>query len=190
MAVPLSEVGRRGRLNLIFSSRRGRTVIRDAYCEIPFKITRLHDSQEIAHLILMHSTAGLFGGDTIECTIHVQSGARILITQQSATKLHPAGEKFAVQTIRIRVERGAVLHLYNEPVIPFAGARACQTTSFDIEGGGQLYFWESLMAGRVARGEVWQFDEFLSETRLRADGRLIYLDRFHLKPSAQSPAAE
>ena len=43
MAVPLSEVGRRGRLNLIFSSRRGRTVIRDAYCEIPFKITRLHD---------------------------------------------------------------------------------------------------------------------------------------------------
>src|SRR3989454_10504423 len=108
MAVPLSEVGRHGRLDLIFSSRHGRTVIRDAYCEIPFKITRLHDSHlsGIAHLILMQPTAGLFGGDTTECAIHVESGARILITQQSATKAHPSCGRRAIQTNRIRVEAG------------------------------------------------------------------------------------
>ncbi|PYS29390.1 MAG: hypothetical protein DMG11_09140 [Acidobacteria bacterium] len=192
MAVPLSEVGRRGRLNLIFSSRRGRTVIRDAYCEIPFKITRLHDSQspEIAHLILMHSTAGLFGGDTTECTIHVESGARILITQQSATKAHPSGGRRAIQTNRIRVEAGGELHIYYDPVIPFSGARVCQSTFIDVDEGARLYFWEGLMAGRIGRGEIWQFDEFSSETSLRLNGRPLYLDRFRLVPNDCPPSSE
>ncbi len=192
MAVLLSEVGRRGRLHLIFSSRRGRTVIRDAYCEIPFKITRLHDSHlsKIAHLILMQSTAGLFGGDTTECTIHVESGARILITQQSATKAHPSGGKRAIQTNRIRVETGGELHIYYDPLIPFCGARVCQNTSIDVEPGARLCFWEGLMAGRVGRGEIWQFDEFSSETSLRVNRRPLYLDRFRLMPKEDPPNTE
>jgi urease accessory protein len=189
MAVPLSEVGRRGRLDLTFTERNGRTVIRDAYCEIPFKITRLHDSHplKIAHLILMQSTAGLFGGDTTECTIHVESGARILITQQSATKAHPSGGRLAIQTNRIRVEAGGELHIYFDPLIPFSGARVHQTTSIDVDSGARLCFWEGLMAGRVGRGEIWQFAEFSSETSLRVNGRLLYLDRFRLCPREEPP---
>src|SRR6185295_2426549 len=135
MAVSLSEVGRRGRMNLIFGSRRGRTVIRDAYCEIPFKITQLHDSHpsQMAHLILMQSTAGLFGGDTTDCTIHVESGARVLITQQSATKAHPSRGRHAIQASQIRVEAGGELRIYYDPLIPFRGARVCQTTSIDVD---------------------------------------------------------
>jgi urease accessory protein len=189
MAVPLSEVGRRGRLDLTFSQRSGRTIIRDAYCEIPFKITRLHDSypSKIAHLILMQSTAGLFGGDTTECTIHVESGARILITQQSATKAHPSGGRQAIQTNRIRVEAGGELHIYYDPLIPFCGARVLQTTSIDVDPGARLCFWEGLMAGRIGRGEIWQFAELLSETSLRTNGRPLYLDRFRLRPREDPP---
>jgi urease accessory protein len=192
MAVPLFEVGRRGRLDLIFSSVRGRTVIRDAYCEIPFKITRLHDSHpsKIAHLILMQSTAGLFGGDSTECTIHVESGARILITQQAATKAHPSSGKQAMQTNRFRVEAGGELHIYLDPLIPFCGARVLQTTSIDVDPGGRLCFWEGLMAGRIGRDEIWQFEEFSSETALRVNGRLLYLDRFRLRPGKDPPNSE
>jgi len=190
--VALPEVGRRGRLNLKFGVQHGRTVIRDAYCEIPFKITRLHDSHSsgISHLILMQSTAGLFGGDTTECTIHVESGARILITQQSATKAHPSGGRRAIQTNRIRVESGGALHIYYEPLIPFCGARVFQTTSIDVDPGARLCFWESLMAGRVGRGEIWQFDELASATSLRVNGRPLYLDRFHLVPKQIPPNSE
>ena len=190
MAVPLTEVGRRGRLSLNISCRGGKTIISDAYCEVPFKITRLQNSDGMAHLILMQSTAGLFGGDRIDCAIHVESGARVLITQQSATKVHPAGGKLAIQNHRIRVDRDAVLHLYYEPLIPFRGSRVAQTTSIDLASGARLYYWESLMAGRIARGEAWQFEELASETRLGVDGKLVYLDRFCLKPQEQSPTAE
>jgi urease accessory protein len=191
MAVLLSEVGRRGRLDLTFSSRRGQTVIRDSYCEVPFKITRLHDSSSgIAHLILMQCTAGLFGGDAVECAIHVEPGARVLITQQSATKVHPSGGKRAIQSNRIRVEAGGEAHIYHDPVIPFSGARLLQTTSIDVEEGARLCFWEGLMAGRIGRGEIWQFDEFSSETCLRLNGRPLYLDRFSLAPGQHAPVDE
>ena len=186
-AIPLCEVGRRGRLHLRVGSRDGETVLSENYCEVPFKITRLQKWNGLTHLILMQSTAGLFGGDAIECDIHVESGARILITQQAATKVHPSEGRLATQTNRVRVDSGAVLYLYNEPLIPFSRARLKQTTSIELENGSRFYFWESFMAGRIARGEVWQFDELASETSLRVDGRLRFLDRFHLVPRERSP---
>jgi urease accessory protein UreH len=46
------------------------------------------------------------------------------------------------------------------------------------------------MAGRIARGEVWQFAELASETSLRVDGCLRFLDRFYLDPRKQSPVTQ
>jgi urease accessory protein len=189
MTVSLSEVGRSGRLDLTFAYSRGRTIVRNVYCEVPYKITRLHDSSTsgLAHLILMHCTAGLFGGDVAECTIRVEAGARVRITQQSATKIHPCEGKVAIQTTRIHVAADGELHVDLDPVIPFAGSRTKQSTRIDVDAGARVYLWEGLMAGRVGHGEAWQFEEFCSETLVRVAGRLLYLDRFRLAPREQTP---
>jgi urease accessory protein UreH len=192
MTVLLSDVGCHARLNLTFSSQRGRTIIRESYCEVPFKITRLHDATPdgIAHLILMHSTAGVFGGDVLESTIHVEAGARVLITQQSAAKVHPSGSRCAVQRNRIHVEADGELHILNDPIIPFAESRLRQITSIDLDHKSRFCFWESFMAGRLGYGEIWQFDELSSETYLRVSGDLLHLERFCLKPKQERPTAE
>ena len=186
--VHLTHIGRHGRLNLTFSNERGRTVIQEGYYEVPFKVTRLHDSSScgISHLILMHCTAGVFGGDVLESTVQVESGARVLITQQSSTKVHPAGNKCALQRNRIRVKAGGELHICNDPIIPFAGSRLDQVISIELEHSSRFYFWESFMAGRIGSGEIWQFDEFSSETSLRVFGQLLHLDRFRLMPKQKS----
>jgi urease accessory protein len=181
MRVPLAEVGRRGRIDLSFARLNGRTVLRDAYYEIPFKVTRvLNSRQPLAHLILMHSTAGLFGGDDLECSIRVERGARVLVTQQSATKVHPSEGRPAIQRNHVVIEAGGELQLYLEPVIPFANSILRQTTRIDVEPGGRLVFWEAFMVGRVGHGERWQFQELASETHLQLDNRMVYLDRFRL----------
>jgi urease accessory protein len=181
MRVPLAEVGRRGSMDLVFARQDATTVLRRSYCEIPFKITRVLNSRgPAAHLILMHCTAGLFGGDELECSIRVERGARVVITQQSATKVQPSDDRPAIQRTRIFVEAGAELQLYLEPVIPFADSILRQATHIDVEPGGRLAFWEGLMAGRIGRGERWQFRELSSETRLRENNQLVYLDRFRL----------
>jgi urease accessory protein len=175
---------------LTFALQGGETVLRDAYCETPFKITHvLNSNRPLAHLILMHSTAGLFGGDEVECSIRVQSGARVLLTQQSATKVHPSEGRPAIQRTHVVVERGAELQLYLEPVIPFAGSLLRQTTQIDVNPGGRLAFWEAFMTGRVGRGESWKFQELASETQLRLEDRLIYLDRFRLLPNGLEQSA-
>jgi urease accessory protein len=135
----------------------------------------------------MHSTAGLFGGDVTDCTIHVESGARVLITQQSATKVHPSGGRSAIQRNQIHVDADGELQFLLDPVIPFSEARVCLTTSIDVAPGARLRFWEGLMAGRIGRGEFWRFEEFSSETSLRLNGRPLFLDRFRLRPAEYSP---
>jgi urease accessory protein len=183
MRIPLAEVGRRGRMDLVFAEQNGQTVLHNAYCEIPFKVTRILNSRQgPAHLILMHCTAGLFGGDELECSIQVKSGAQVLVTQQSATKIHPSAGRPAIQTNHIVVETGAELRFYLEPVIPFEESVLRQMTTIDVQPGGRLMFWEGLMAGRVGRGERWRFGQVASETQLRLDDHLVFLDRFILPP--------
>jgi len=183
MPVPLAEVGRRGRLDLCFALQNGQTILRDSYCEVPFKITRILNAEApVAHLILMQCTAGLFGGDDVECSIRVERGARVRITQQSATKIHPSQDRVAIQRNHVVVEDGADLQLYLEPLIPFAGSHLKQSTLLEVHADGRLSFWEGFMTGRVGSGESWQFKGLDSETRLRVNGRLAYLDRFRLWP--------
>src|SRR5437867_2546144 len=174
MRVPLAEVGRRAQMDLILAQQGGHTVLRHAYCEVPFKITRLLSwRQPTAHLILMHSTAGIFGGDQLECTIRIEGGTRVFVTQQSATKIHPSEGRPAIHRNHIVVEAGAQLQLYFEPLIPFADSILRQSTRIDVEAGGCLMFWEGLMAGRVGRGERWEFRELTLETHLLVDNHSI-----------------
>jgi len=186
VTVAIAEVGRRGRFDITFASRHGRTVIRHSYCEVPFKITRLLDTDrtDVAHLILMHCTAGLFSGDDLECTIRVERGAHVVITQQSATKIHPPGNaqnaRTARQNMHVCVESGASLTLELEPVIPFAGSRYQQRTRIEVEPGSRLVYWEGLMAGRLGKDEAWKFAEYSSEVKLLADHKLCYLERYSL----------
>lgn len=184
MRVPLADIGRRGRMELVFARQGDRTILRTAYCEVPFKVTRLlNEHAPIASLILMHSTAGLFGGDELDYSIRVEQGARIRITQQSATKIHPSEDRVAIQRANIVVEPGAELQLHLEAIIPFTDSRLQQKTQLDVQAGGRLSYWEGFMTGRVGRGESWRFRELSSETRLQYDGRLVYLDRFRIAPN-------
>jgi urease accessory protein len=181
MRVPLADVGRRGRMSLTFGLQNDRTILKESYCEVPFKITRLLNADSgTPHLILMHSTAGLFGGDEVECSIRVEGGASVRITQQSATRIHPSAGRVAIQRNRLVVESGANVQFYLEPIIPFADSSLNQSTSIDLHAGGRLAYWEGFMTGRVGRGERWQFQRLTSETRLTVDGKLTYLDRFDL----------
>ena len=190
MRVALSDVGRCGRLDLVFAAHGGQTILRDSYCEVPFKVTRPLSTATggVAHVMLMHCTAGLFGGDRVEMTVRVERGARVRLMQQSATRVHPSEGRIAVQRSSIHVEGGGELEFLLDPLIPFATSRFDQRTLLEVQKGGRLLYWEGLMAGRVGRGELWEFEELSSETRLQSGGRLAFLDRFHLQPRSSMPS--
>lgn len=187
--LPIRDIGRSGRLDIRFSARLGRTILDRQYHETPFKVSPAHYSpaSSLARVIVMHSTAGLFGGDRLEARIHVEAGARAMVTSQSATKIHPSGAAPACQSLQLVVETGGELHYYVDPVIPFTDSRLYQETRIELTSGARFYYWDGLMAGRVRRGENWRFNELQSETSVFVDAELAYLDRFELRPSDRSP---
>jgi urease accessory protein UreH len=83
------------------------------------------------------------------------------------------------------IEDDATLDCFWDPVIPFAGARLKQRIDLNIAGGGELFWSDALMSGRVGRGETWRFAALDHELRANVAGSLTYLERYNLAPPSR-----
>jgi urease accessory protein len=183
-------VGRAARLELVFEPRHGRTILAHCYAEPPFRIGRTFDLDGAAYVIIVCSGPGVFGGDALRQTVHVRRGARVVLTSQAALQAHPSipgsGQPAVVHHDYL-VEEDAELHCHWDPVIPFADARLEQRFALDMAQSSALYWSDAVMAGRVSRGEAWQFESLAHELALRAGGSLLYLERYTVNPRERSP---
>ncbi len=182
-------IGRSGRLELVFEARRGRTVLAHAYAEPPYRLGRVLELDEAAYVIVVTTGAGIFAGDTLRQTIHVARGACVVLTSQSALQVHPCNPAIlptrppAILRHDYTVEDDGELHCGWDPVIPFAGARLDQRFDLRIGAASRLLWSDALMAGRVSRGEAWQFESVAHELSLTVAGSLAYLERYRLAPA-------
>ena len=173
-----------GLLDLHFAVRSGKTVLLRDVQKAPLMIVRPFDLPcGTLMVFIVNPTGGVLGGDHSEIRVRVDSGARVLLLTQSATRLQPsaAGER-ATQDIHFTVQEGARLEYYPERTIPFARSRFCQTLQAELEDGAEFGLTESLATGRVHMGERLQFEEYRSQVQVWQDGRRSYLDRQHLEP--------
>jgi urease accessory protein UreH len=171
-------------LELVFEMRRGRTVLAHAYAEPPFRIGRVFELDDAAYVIIVCTGAGVFAGDTLRQSVRVASGARVVLTSQSALQVHPSpAATAAIVQHDYLVENEGELQCHWDPVIPFAGARLAQRFDLRIGDSSRLYWSDAVMAGRVSRGEAWRFDHLAHELSLRVGGSLAYLERYTLTPA-------
>jgi urease accessory protein UreH len=138
-------------------------------------------------MIMTSSAPGMFGVDAFEQVIHVESGARVRLTSQSALQVHPSAEgRTAALRSRYLVDTGAELSCFWDPLIPFAGSSLAQEILIELAEGARLSWSDAFMAGREARGERWRFASLAHEIRVVRSGRLDYLERFRLTGAATS----
>jgi urease accessory protein len=179
-------IGREARLEMRFERRRGRTVLAHAYAEPPFRIGRCFDLDAAAYVIVVCTGAGVFAGDRLRQSISVGSGAHVVLTSQSALQVHPSAASAAASIHHdYVVEDEGELDCHWDPIIPFAGARLDQRFDLRIAESSRLYWSDALMAGRVTRGEAWQFQSLAHELSLRVRGSLVYLERYALVPACR-----
>ena len=178
-------VGRRARLELAFERRRGRTVLAHSYAEPPFRVARTFDLEDAAYAILVCAGPGVFGGDALTVSVRVGCGARVVLASQAALQAHPSASPTdapAVLRHSYTVDDDGELHCEWDPLIPFARARVDQRFEIQVAAGGRVYWSDALIAGRVGRGEAWQFTSLAHELSLRIGGRLAYLERYAISP--------
>jgi len=149
----------------------------------PMHISKPHLEEDTLRVNVVNPTAGLFEGDEIACKVHVEPGARLLLTNPSATRAHcMAGTGEARLTQRFSVERDGWLEVWPELFIPQNGTRYRQKTTVTLAEGSGLLLVETLAPGRVASGEAFQFQYLDWETDILYAGERVVREKYNVWP--------
>lgn len=169
-----------GHLRLTAESRSdGRTVLADQAFRAPFHVSKPYWDPDARTLLVqvVNPTAGILDGDRLESTVTAGSGAALVVTTPSASRVFRMRSGRAVCQQQFSIEAGAWLEFAPEPLVPHRGARYRQTTRVDVAPGARGVFVEQLMPGRLGHGEAWGWTDLELNFELRIDGRLVLRER-------------
>ena len=169
-----------GHLSLRAEARAdGRTTLAAQSFRAPFHLSKPYWDADAGVLIVqvVNPTAGILAGDKLESAIAVGTGAALLVTTPSASRIFKMEAGAAESSQHFQVAAGGWLEVAPEPLVPHQGSRFRQSTSVDIEPGGQLFFVDQLQPGRVGHDEAWRWDRLCLELTVRLGGELVLRER-------------
>jgi urease accessory protein len=181
-------VGRDGFLDLRFERRLGRTALGRCRFKLPLQaltLTELADGTP--YLMLLNPTGGVVGGDFLFTQIIQEADTRVCLTTPSATRVYRTRAQPAVQETQIVIGEGAVLEYLPDHVIPYRDSEFRQSLRVEMGHGSRAVFWDALAAGRVSRGERWNFHEVDSRIEISLHGRAVFLNRIRIRPADLDP---
>ena len=175
-----------GRLDLLLE--RDGAVTRPVRCAVqpPLQLSRARYDDparpDEPALTLVH-LGGILAGDHYDLRIALGDGAGARVITAAATQVYRMPQGEATQAIQLQLGAGSRLEWLPAPTILFGGARFTQTTSVTLGPGARLALLDVLVPGRLARGEVYQFERYAARLEVRdAAGRLLLAERALLEP--------
>jgi len=175
-----------GRLRIFLESGRTGTRVGDLESAGPLRIIRPFPLSEGWVLLQILTVGpGVLGGDRFRIEIHVGRGAKAVVVQQSATKVHrmPQGLR-ATQHVRLILEEDAELEYYPGLTIPYPEAEYHQRTEASLSSGSRFGFVEIWAMGRDLRKEHLAFRRIVADLGVYAEGTPVYREALHLDPTA------
>ena len=130
--------------------------------------------------VLLNSAGGIVGGDHQDVAIAIGPQARATITTQSAEKIYRADGVDARITNRLDVGADATLAWLPQATILFDQAQLVRTLDVTLAASATLTLCESVVFGRIARGERVITGRLRDRWRVRRDGVLILAEDVRL----------
>jgi urease accessory protein len=149
----------------------------------PLKLAKPFYHENFTELMLMCASAGMLDGDHYDLAFDLAADTAARVSAQAYTKIFPARDSGARQTLTLRLAEDAALIYLPPPVIPFAGSRFRGQTEIHLTAGSRLFFGEIVAAGRVGMGERFHFEQYRSCTTVYVDGEPVFLDHTRLIPA-------
>ena len=181
LALPIHMAEFSGHLALTAAARDGRTVLAEQSFRAPFHLSKPYWNADHGVLVVqvVNPTAGILAGDKLASQIVVESGASLVVTTPSASRVFKMdGGGSAESRQEFRVAGGGWLEFSPEPLVPHRGSRFRQATTLDVEPGGSVFFVDQLQPGRVAHNdEAWLWERLALELTVRLGGELILRER-------------
>ena len=149
----------------------------------PMRLFRPHpEPGEPRSVVVGNVAGGVVGGDRLGVQVEVAENEDLLATTQAAEKIYRSDGATATMTVDLSVADGGTLEWLSAGTILFDGARLDRTTILDVAAGGRLLYCETLVLGRLARGEVFASGALRDRIRLRRGGRLAWAESWSRRP--------
>jgi urease accessory protein len=140
--------------------------------------------------ILINTSGGLAGGDTVAIACAVGEGARLTVTTQAAERVYRTLGPPARVDIELSVEDGSRLFWLPQETLLFDGAALARTLTADLAANATLLAVEPMAFGRLSMGEEVRRLCVTDRWTVRRDGRPIHAEALRLGPGwPQSQAA-
>ncbi|MFT4175219.1 MAG: urease accessory protein UreD [Luteolibacter sp.] len=185
---PVTNTSLSGHLRLRCAARPdGTPYIAEQSFRAPIHLSKSHLDAGALIQTIVNPTAGFFDGDRLESNITIEKNARLVLSTPSASRVYPTRSgNPAIHHQTFTIGENGFLEWIPEPFIPHAGARYKQRTEIHLHPAADLLFFDWIAPGRVARDEIfayqqlrWEFDLFVAE-------KLVARERYDLKPTDHS----
>jgi urease accessory protein len=185
--------GKVGILELDFAVRGGpgaeRTELVHHYQKTPLQIMRpLYYNPlrpDMPYTYVMTTGGGVLHGDRQRTELRFGEDSSAHVTTQAHTKLYRMETGYATALVNLEAEAGAYVEYLPDPLIPFRGSRYYQRTAVVLHEEATLVTGETIYAGRLTRGERYEYDVYASDFEVRRpDGRPVAFDRVRLVPGS------
>lgn len=189
--LPVGSPGKVGILDLAFDRIGDRTELTGHYQKAPLHITRpLYRDPEVPglpYVMIMSSGGGVLQGDRYRVDVSCGPGAAVHLTTQGATRLYRMEQDYATQLVRLAVGPGGHLEYLPDRTIPFGGTRYYQRIDVTAHPDSTVVLGETLLAGRLARGERHAYTAYCGDVEVRdTAGRLLFADPLRLVPGERA----
>ena len=194
--IPQMDVGKTGKigflkLTLESDSQRNKTIITEQLSRVPLYVQKaLYYDETIpsmAHIFVLSPSGGVLQGDRYRTDIELKNGAISHITTQGATRMYKMNSNYATQMINLNVGKNCYLEFLPEQLIPYKNSRYYQKATFKIDDSATLVYSETIVPGRVAMGELFDYDVCCLKTSCYDDKQKIkFHDNCILEPKKQT----
>ena len=194
--IPQMDVGKTGKigflkLTLESDSQRNKTIITEQLSRVPLYVQKaLYYDETIpsmAHVFVLSPSGGVLQGDRYRTDIELKNGAMSHITTQGATRIYKMNSNYATQMINLNVGKNCYLEFLPEQLIPYKNSRYYQKATFKIDDSATLVYSETIVPGRVAMGELFDYDVCCLKTLCYDDKQeMKFHDNCILEPKKQT----
>ena len=190
------DVGKTGKIGFLkltlgFDSQRNKTIITEQLSRVPLYVQRaLYYDETIpsmAHVFVLSPSGGVLQGDRYRTDIELKNGAMSHITTQGATRIYKMNSNYATQMINLNVGKDCYLEFLPEQLIPYKNSRYYQKATFKVDDSATLVYSETIVPGRVAMGELFDYDVCCLKTLCYDDKQeMKFHDNCILEPKKQT----
>ena len=138
------------------------------------------ESNDLAHLYILHPPGGLVSGDSLAITANVESNSKALITTPGAGRLYGARKnaKPQYQRNQLTIKAGASLEWLPMETLFYSRSFGRTDTRVDIEEGGKFIGWDICSLGLPASNELFTEGELRQTFEIVYKGQIDWLERW------------